>query len=93
MEKQLGLNFTDRSNAVLFCGSSLLFMFRVCPVFLSVHYSLAITCWDRADLLALLYVMFYCIFVTFQCVVLAQMWCLIVLILGLRLLSYFYYIV
>ena len=36
----------------------LLFMFRFCHVFLSVHCSLVVTCWERADLLALLYVMF-----------------------------------
>ena len=38
-----------------------LFMFPVCLVFLSVHCSLVVTCWERADLLALLYVMFYCV--------------------------------
>ena len=27
--------------------------------FLSIHCSLVVTCWERADLLALLYVMFY----------------------------------
>ena len=41
-------------------------MFRVCHAFLSVHCSLVVTCWERADLLALLYVMFY-YFVTFPC--------------------------
>ena len=34
---------------------------------LSVHYSLVVTCWERASLLALLYVMFSCHF---------PMWCL-----------------
>ena len=29
--------------------------------FLSIHCSLVVTCWERADLLALLYVMFYCV--------------------------------
>ena len=43
----------------LFCGSFLLFMFLVCQVFLSVHCSLVVTCWEMAVLLALLYVMFY----------------------------------
>ena len=38
-----------------------LFMFCVCHVFMSVHCSLVVTCWERADLLALLYVMFYCV--------------------------------
>ena len=48
-----------------YCGSVLLFVFRVCRVFLSVRFSLVITCWERADLLALLCVMLYCGFVTF----------------------------
>ena len=56
----------------------LLFVFRVCGVFLFVHCSLVVTCWARADLLALLCVMFYCVFVTFPCGVLGQVWCLIV---------------
>ena len=59
-------------------------MFRVCHVFLSVHCSLVVT-----DLLALSYVMFYCVFVTFPCGVLGQVWCLIVSIPDLCLLSYF----
>ena len=42
-------------------GSFLLFMFRVCHAFLFVHCSLVVTCWERTDLLALLYVMFYCV--------------------------------
>ena len=29
-----------------------------------------VTCWERAGLLALLYVMFYCVFVTYPCDVL-----------------------
>ena len=64
----------------------------VCRVFLSVHCSLVITCWERADLLALMSNMFYCVFVTFQCGVLGQVWCLIVSISDLCLLSYFPYI-
>ena len=66
----------------------LLFVFRVCHVFLSVHFSLVVTCWERADLLAFLCVMFYCVFVTFPYSVLGQGWCLIVSIHGLYLLSY-----
>ena len=38
-----------------------LFIFRVCHVFLSVHCSLVATCWERVDLLALLYLIFYCV--------------------------------
>ena len=43
----------------------------------------------RADLLALLCVMFYCVFGTFPCGVLGQVWYLIVSIPDLCLLSYF----
>ena len=39
----------------------LLLMFGVCRVFLSVHCSRVITDWEKAELLALLYVMFYCV--------------------------------
>ena len=47
--------FTDRSKAVLFCGS---FMFLFCLVFAmslcaSVYMCFVVTCWERADLLAL----------------------------------------
>ena len=72
-----------------FCGSFLLYMFLVCHAFLSVHCSLVVTCLERADLLALLFVMFYCAFVTFPCGILGQVWCLIVLIPDLCLLSDF----
>ena len=64
-------------------------MFRVCRVFLSVHCSLVVTCSERADLLALLCVMFYCVFITFPCDVLGQMWCLIVFFPDLCILYYF----
>ena len=57
---------------------------------MSVHCSLLVTCWERANLLALLYVMFSCVFVTFPCGVLGQVWYLIVLIPDLCLLPYFY---
>ena len=72
----------------------LLCMLRVCHAFLSVHCSLVVTCWKRADLLALLCVMFLlllfsCVFVTFPCGVLGQVWCLIVSIPDLCLLTYF----
>ena len=72
-----------------FCGSFLLFLFCVCHAFSTVHCSLVVTCWERADLLALLYVMFYCIFVTFPCDALGQVWCMIVSIPDFCLLSYF----
>ena len=43
-------------------------MFRVCHVFLSVHCSLVFTCWERADLLALLCVICFIVY-------LLQFWC------------------
>ena len=69
-----------------------LFMFRICHVLLSVHCNLVVTCWERANPLALLYFTFYFVFVTFPCGVLGQVWCLIVSIHDLFLLSYFYYL-
>ena len=44
-----------------FWGSFLLFMFRACHAFLSVYCSLVVTCWEKAGLLALLYVMLSCV--------------------------------
>ena len=43
---------------------------------MAVSFRLLVTCWERADLLALLYVMFS--YVTFPYGVLGQVWCLIV---------------
>ena len=74
-----------------FCGSFLLFVFHVCHAVLSVPSGLVVTCWERADLLALLCVVFSCVFVTFPYGFLGQVWWyLIVLILDLCLLPYFY---
>ena len=64
-------------------------MFRVYQAFLSVHCSLVVTCWERANLLALVYMMFSCGVVTFSCVVLDQVWHLIASIPDLCLLTYF----
>ena len=64
-------------------------MFRVCHAFLSVHCSPVVTCWERADHLALLCVIFYCVFVTFLCGVLGRVWYLIVSISDLCPLTYF----
>ena len=69
----------------------MLFVFGVCHVFLSVLCGLVVTCLERADLLALLCVMFYCVFVTFPCGVMGQVWCFIVSISDLCLLSNFYH--
>ena len=49
-----------------------------------------VTCWKRANLLALLYVMFSCVFITFPCGVLGQVWSLIVSIPDVSLLPYFH---
>ena len=75
----------------IFCGSFLLFMFCVCHAFLSVHSSIVVTFWERANLLALLYVMFSCVFITFPCGVLGQVWYLIVSIPDICLLTFFSY--
>ena len=48
----------------------LLFMFRVCHVVLFDHCSLVITCWKRADLLALLCVAFACVLTPDLCLLL-----------------------
>ena len=65
-------------------------MLRVCHAFLSVHCSLVVICSERDDFLALLYVMFSCVFVTIPCGVLGQEWYLIVSIPDLCLPIYFY---
>ena len=56
----------------------MLFMSCVCHAFASVHCCLVVTCWERVDLLALVCEV-YCVFGTFQCGILAQVWYLIVL--------------
>ena len=55
-------------------------MFHACLYFtvLSVPCSIVITCWENADLLTLLCVMFSCVFVTFPYGVSGQVWYLIV---------------
>ena len=64
-------------------------MYCVSHAFASVHSCLVVTCWERADLLTLVGDV-YCIFVTFSCGMLGQVWCLIVSCPDLCLLSYFY---
>ena len=79
------------TNLHYFGGNAVLFdQFRVCHAFLSVYCSLVVTCWERAGLLALLYVMFYCLFVTFPYGVLCKVWYVIVSFQDLKLLSYFF---
>ena len=73
-----------------FCGSFLLLVFSVSVILsLSVPSSIVVTCWERADLLALLYVMFYCVFITLPNGVLGLVWYLIVSIPDLCLLPNF----
>ena len=56
---------------------------------MSVSCSLVFTCWERADLLVFLYVVFSCVFVTFPFGVLGQVCYLIVSIPDLFLRPYF----
>ena len=64
-------------------------MFRVWHAVLSVHCSLVVTFWERANRLALLSVVFSCVFITFLCGVLGRECYLIVLIPNICLLPYF----
>ena len=57
-------------------------------IFLSVRCGLVVTCWERASLLALLYVVFKCVFVTSPCGVVGQEWCVIISIPDLALFSF-----
>ena len=68
-----------------------LFLFCVCLCYivLSVSCSVRVTCWERAELFTLLYVMFSCVFVTFTDRILVQVWYLIVSSADLSLLPYF----
>ena len=68
---------TDRSKAVLLL-LILFVIFVSCHTVLSVPCSLVVTCWERADLLAHLYGMFSCVFVTFPYGVLGHLCYLIV---------------
>ena len=56
--------------------------------FASVHCCLVVTCWERADFLALAGDV-YCIVVTFPCGILGQVWYLIVSFPEICFLSYF----
>ena len=89
--RHLPSNFlTDRSKAVLLLYTFLLFVFRVCLCHsvLSIPCSLKITRWERADLLALLCMMFSCVFPTFPYGVLSWVWYLMVSIPDFCLLLY-----
>ena len=60
----------------------------VSHAFASVYCCLVVTFWERADLLAFVGDI-YCIFATFPCGILGQVWCLIVSFPGRCRLSYF----
>ena len=64
----------------------MLFMSCVCHAFASAHCCLA----GKGPTSLLLFVMFNCVFVTFPCGILGQVWYLIVLIPDLCRLSYFH---
>ena len=67
----------------------MLSMSCVCQAFVSIHCCLVVTCWERADLLALVCDVKLC-FVTFPCGILRQVWHLVVSIADLCCLSYFF---
>ena len=83
--------FTDRSRTCFFCGSFVFLMSCVSHSFASVHCCLVVSCWERADLLALVGDV-NCIFCFFLCGILGQVWYLIVSIPDLCTLTYFHYI-
>ena len=71
---------TDCSKAVLLLWIFFLICVRVClcHTVLYVPSSLVVTCWEGAELLALVFVMFSYVFVTFLSGALVQVWYLIV---------------
>ena len=71
-----------------FWGSLVCFTTCVSHGVVSVHCCLMVTCWERADLLTLAGDV-YCIFVTFPCGILGQVWYLVVSFPDLCRLSYF----
>ena len=71
-----------------FCGSFVLFVSCVSYAFASVNCCLVVNCWERANLLAFVGDVF-CIFVTFPCGILGQVWYLIVSFPDLCHLSYY----
>ena len=77
-----------RSKAVLLLWIICVFVSCVSHVFASVHCCLVVNRWERADLLALVGDV-YCIFLTFPCGILGQVWYLIVSFTDLCILSYF----
>ena len=77
------------SKAVLLLWIFFFVICASCPTVVSVPCGPVVTCWERADLLALLYEIFSCVFATFPYGVLCQVWYLIVWIPDMCLLPYF----
>ena len=50
----------------------MLFLYCVCHAFASAYCCLVVTCWKRADLLALLFVVLNCVIVSFPFGILGQ---------------------
>ena len=72
---KLSSNFmADHYKVVLLLWIFFLFVFCLSLTVLSVSCSLVVNCLERADLLALLYVMFSCVLVTFPCNILCQVY-------------------
>ena len=65
--------FTDRSKVVLPFWIICVFVSCVSHAFASVHCCHVATCWERTDFLPLVGDN-YCIFVTFPCGILGQVW-------------------
>ena len=92
-------NFKPSSILLFVCSKAvllLLILFVNCVLYLSVEQSClfltalwSVTCWERTDLLALLYVVFSCVFVSFPYGALGQVWYLIVIIHYICLQPYF----
>ena len=78
---EVGTLLYVKAQLCFFCGSFVICLCR--HTAFSVSCSLVITCLERAGLLALLFVMFSCVLVTFPYGVLGQVWYLIVSFLDL----------
>ena len=62
--REIGLSppvkyLTDRFKAALLLWIICVFMSCVCHAFASVYYCLVVTCWEKADLLALVYDVYF----------------------------------
>ena len=66
----------------------LFYLFHLCHIAISVSCNVGVSCLEKADPLALLYVMFNCVCVTVPYSVLGQVWYLIVSVPDICLLSY-----